>query len=161
QLVHAHFGKKRGVYLGEVIDVRPDGVVVRLEAPVKPGDGVVFDAAQPEETEEGGRVYEVRSHALAHLRSGLNLLTFGRGDINLERVHTGNKVWKTSDPELERHLRRSFEGDTPKFQRPLTMEVHGSAGQGLTLLIRDELGHIVRLTSNVPLAHAHNQPLTT
>ncbi|HEY9620601.1 MAG TPA: peptidase U32 family protein, partial [Crinalium sp.] len=43
ELVHARFGKKRGVYLGEVTRVRNEQVAVRLEAPLKPGDGVVFD----------------------------------------------------------------------------------------------------------------------
>ena len=61
QLVHARFGKKRGVYLGEVARVLREGVTLRLEGPLKPGDGVVFDAGRPEENEEGGRVYEVRS----------------------------------------------------------------------------------------------------
>ena len=59
QLVHARFGKKRGVYLGEVARVLRDGVLIRLEGPLKPGDGVVFDAGKPEENEEGGRVYEI------------------------------------------------------------------------------------------------------
>ncbi len=53
QLVHARFGKKRGVYLGEVTRVLRDAVVVQLEGPLKPGDGVVFDAGQPEETGRG------------------------------------------------------------------------------------------------------------
>ena len=61
QLVHARFGKKRGVFLGEVTRVLRDAVVtVELEGPLKPGDGVVFDAGKPEEKEEGGRVYEVQ-----------------------------------------------------------------------------------------------------
>src|SRR5581483_9893891 len=34
QLVHARFGKKRGVYLGEVTRVLRDGVVVRLTGPL-------------------------------------------------------------------------------------------------------------------------------
>ena len=36
-----------------------NGVAMKLEAPLKPGDGVVFDAGQPDEDEEGGRVYEM------------------------------------------------------------------------------------------------------
>ena len=40
KLVHARFGKKRGVFLGEVKRVLRDGVVVNLAAPLKPGDGV-------------------------------------------------------------------------------------------------------------------------
>ena len=65
QLVHARFGKKRGVFLGEVSRVEGERVCVDLQAPLKPGDGVVFDAGHPEEEEEGGRVYEVADSAEA------------------------------------------------------------------------------------------------
>ncbi len=59
-LVHAPFGKKRGVYLGKVLEVQREGILVLLEGPLKRGDGLVFDAGKPEEKEEGGRVYEIR-----------------------------------------------------------------------------------------------------
>src|ERR1039457_891006 len=39
KLVHARFGKKRGVFLGEVKKIVRDGVIVNLAAPVKLGDG--------------------------------------------------------------------------------------------------------------------------
>src|SRR5438093_2977903 len=60
ELVHARFGKKRGVFLGDVTDIRGEKVFVELQAALKAGDGVVFDAGHPEEKEEGGRVYEVK-----------------------------------------------------------------------------------------------------
>ncbi|HTD85440.1 MAG TPA: peptidase U32 family protein, partial [Candidatus Binatia bacterium] len=41
ELVHARFGKKRGVYLGAVKRIDGERVVLKLEAPLKPGDGVV------------------------------------------------------------------------------------------------------------------------
>lgn len=150
KLVHARFGKKRGVYLGEVKKVLRDGVMVNLQAPLKPGDGIVFDAGRPEEKEEGGRVYEV---ADASLR-------FGHGDIDFSRIHVGDKIWKTDDPELDKRLRQSFEGDTAKFQRPVEMEVHGLVGKPLTLILRDELGHVVQVESAMPLARAEKVPLT-
>lgn len=154
-LVHARFGKKRGVYLGEVSRVEGARVVLRLEAPLKPGDGIVFDAGQPDQPEEGGRVYQLAASG-AETR-----LSFGHGDINFQRVHPGDKVWKTSDPELDRKLRQTFAGDTPKFQRRLDFEVHGATGQPLTLIAQDEQGHVVRVDSAMPLAAAEKQPLTT
>jgi putative protease len=66
QLVHGRFGKKRGVFLGEVSRIEGERVCIELQAPVKPGDGVVFDAGHPEAEEQGGRVYEVQS-----LKSGV------------------------------------------------------------------------------------------
>jgi putative protease len=176
ELVHARFGKKRGVLLGEVMRVQRDQVFVRLQAPLKPGDGVVFDAGHPEQKEEGGRVYEVTvgpgsslSRSARREPSGTArmpvqqseaALSFGRGDIDFNRVHVGDKVWKTSDPELDRRLRQTFEGDEPKYQRPVQMEVHGRAGGPLTLIARDGCGHVVQILSNFPLAAADNQPLT-
>jgi putative protease len=88
-------------------------------------------------------------------------LRFGHGNIDFPRVHIGDKLWKTDDPELNRRLRRSFEGDTPKFQQSVEVEVHGAAGGPLTLIVRDESGHVVQLDSTGPLARAEKQPLTT
>jgi putative protease len=59
-LVHARFGKKRGVYLGEVSRVGHEMVEARVAGALKPGDGVVFDAGHPAEPEEGGRIYEIK-----------------------------------------------------------------------------------------------------
>ncbi|MGB7749208.1 MAG: DUF3656 domain-containing protein [Verrucomicrobiia bacterium] len=161
QLVHARFGKKRGVYLGEVARVLRDGVTIRLEGPLKPGDGVVFDAGKPEEDEEGGRVYEVHSPQSTVQGSQSVELCFGHGDINFSRVHVGDKLWKTSDPELDRRLRQSFEGEAPKFQRPIEIEVHGVAGKPLTLIAHDEFGNVAKVESSMHLAKAEKQPLTT
>jgi putative protease len=155
ELVHARFGKKRGVYLGEVVRIHNDQVTVRLQAPIKPGDGLVFDSGHPEAKEEGGRVYAVEQ------RGQEAVLTFGRRDLNLRRVHVGDKLWKTSDPELDRQLRQSFAGENPQFQRPIQLEVQGEVGQPLIAIARDELGHVVQVESSVPLETAHTKPLTT
>lgn len=158
-LVHARFGKKRGVYLGEVKRVLREAVILELEGPLKPGDGVVFDAGRPEEKEEGGRVYEVRSPK-SESQNRVEL-RFGHGDLDFARIHVGDKLWKTDDPELNRRLRQSYAGEAPKFQRAIEMEVHGLAGGSLTLIVRDEFGHLGKVASAMPLAQADNQPLTT
>ena len=167
-LVHARFGKKRGVYLGEVSRVDHERVEVRLAGPLKPGDGIVFDAGHPEEQEEGGRVYQIREMRKAAPGAGdgsgdprLVELRFGRGDLNFKRIHIGDKLWKTSDPELDRRLRQSFSGETPRFQRSISIEAHGRAGRPATLIARDEIGNVVRVDSALPLVTATKQPLTT
>lgn len=159
-LVHGRFGKKRGVYLGEVTRVQRDAVVVKLEGPLKPGDGVVFDAGKPEEDEEGGRVYEISNLPSQISNSCHALLRFGLGDIDFKRIHAGDKLWKTDDPELNRRLRQSFAGDAPRYQRTIDMEIHGAAGHALTLMARDEQGHVAKVASTMPLARAEKQPLT-
>jgi U32 family peptidase len=169
ELVHARFGKKRGVYLGEVKRIEGERVVIGRadfhvrpgaggtapsQIPLKPGDGVVFDAGHPDQEEEGGRVYEViqRKHDA--------VLSFGRGDINFKRVQIGDKVWKTSDPDLDRRLRQTFSGAQPNFQRPISIEVHGHAGAPATIIARDELGNVAKATSSMHLTQAQRQPLS-
>ena len=160
KLVHARFGKKRGVFLGEVKKIIRDGVIVNLAAPVKPGDGVVFDAGRPDEKEEGGRIYEIEKQKAESGNGQLFELRFGYGDVDFLRVHIGDKIWKTNDPELDKRLRQSFEGDAIRFQRPIEIEVHGLAGKPLTVIARDEEGHVVHIGSAMPLAKAKKKPLT-
>src|ERR1019366_1653752 len=109
--------------------IEGERVCVNLQAPLKPGDGVVFDAGHPEAEEQGGRVYEVKVGQASRLSTASRnppsatdgtggtpvLLSFGWGDIDLNRIHVGDKLWKTSDPELDRRLRQSFADDTPRF----------------------------------------------
>ncbi len=160
KLVHARFGKKRGVFLGEVRRVLRDGVVVKLESPLKPGDGVVFDAGRPEAREEGGRIYEIGQWKVESGNRQMVELRFGHGDIDFSRVHAGDKLWKTDDPELNRRLRHSFAGDAPKFQRPIEIEVHGHAGTPLSVIARDEFGNVAKAESAMRLAKAKKLPLT-
>jgi putative protease len=162
QLVHARFGKKRGVFLGEVARVQGENVALNLQAPLKPGDGVVFDAGRPDEKEEGGRVYGIQNSKfkIQNSEAEESVLEFGYGNIDFNRVHVGDKLWKTNDAELDKHLRQSFAGDTPRFQRPVEMEVHGLAGRPLTLIARDESGNVAKVESAMPLAKAEKVPLT-
>ncbi|AUT01760.1 peptidase U32 [Nostoc sp. CENA543] len=155
ELVHARFGKKRGVYLGEVTRIRNEQVTVQLAAPLKAGDGVVFDCGHPEAKEEGGRVYEV-------IQKGQDaVLTFGRGNVNFRRVHVGDKLWKTSDPELDKQLRQSYAGENPQFQRPIDVEIYGEVGEGLIAIARDAVGNILKVASEITLTPAHTKPLDT
>jgi putative protease len=155
ELAHARFGTKRGVFLGTVTRVGTDHVALRLEGPLKPGDGLVFDAGNPETKEEGGRVYQVQT------RGTETVLRFGHGDIDFSRVQPGHRIWKTNDPELDRRLRQSYEGDKVRFRRPLHLEVHGHAGAPLTVIAADEEGHVVRIASAAPLVPAEKLPLGT
>jgi len=155
ELAHARFGTKRGVYLGRVTQVGSDRVTLRLEGPAKPGDGIVFDAGRPDEKEEGGRIYYLDAY------HGETVLRFGEGDINFARVHLGDRIWKTNDPALDRRVRQTFEGDQIRFRREIILEVHGHAGTPLTLIARDQAGHIAQADSATLLARAENQPLTS
>ncbi len=153
-LVHARFGKKRGVYLGRVIKIAGYQVTILAQAPVKPGDGIVFDCGHPEQREQGGRIYTVTQ------RGQEVTLTFGKGAIEFSQIHTGDRIWKTSDPELDKQIRQSYEQEN-HFTRSIDLEIHGAAGELLVVIATDRQGRIVQVESVMPLVAAHSKPLTT
>jgi putative protease len=152
-LVHARFGTKRGVYLGEVARVAAPTVWLRSAAPVKPGDGIVFDAGRPDLGEEGGRIHGVNT------QNGETALRFGREDVDFARVRPGDRIWKTSDPVLTKRLHATFAGEKIRRRESVHLSAHGHAGAPLTLEIRDEQGRAARAESTVPLQPAVSQPL--
>ncbi|MBT9311474.1 U32 family peptidase [Leptothoe kymatousa] len=154
ELVHARFAKKRGVYLGDVERVTKHQVELKTTIPVKAGDGIVFDSGHPD-TDQGGRIYGVEQR-------GRNIcLSFGKHSMNLRRVQPGQKVWKTSDPELEKTLRQSYRVEQPAVQQPIDIEVHGVAGEPVVAIATDPQGHIAQAASEKVLETARNKPLTT
>ncbi|MEM9566786.1 MAG: U32 family peptidase [Cyanobacteria bacterium P01_E01_bin.34] len=159
ELVHARFGKKRGVYLGRVSKIKGKKIAIQLEAPLKAGDGVVFDCGTPQQNEEGGRIYSVQETGQSNKVGKLAWIGFGRDAVDWRRVHVGDRLWKTSDPELERSIRHSFAGDAPKFSRPIDCDVFGEVGEPLTIVARDRIGHTVTIQSEMPLVEAHSTPL--
>ncbi len=164
KLLDGTFPKKRGVYLGTVKKVLKDAVICDLEAPLKRGDGIVFDAGRPEGKEEGGRVYDLRirgEKVAGEIPSGLIEIVPGRHDVNLTKVKVGNKIWKTSDQELENRLRKTYEGELTYQLFPVTIEATGEMGQPLVTKWTDVVnGHSVIVRSEVELEKAVKRPLT-
>jgi putative protease len=155
QLVHARYGKKRGVFLGLVTAIGPTWLDVKLEAPVSPGDGIVIDAGGDTDREQGGRVYQVTRQ-----QGGTARLSFEYGKIRFGEIEAGNRIWKTDDPQLNRELRKSWSGGITKAKRPLVIVVSGRAGR--PLLIEGRVGKLTAtIQSNMPLVPAENRPLTT
>ena len=154
QLVHARFGKKRGAFLGKVIDVGTNGVTMRLEGPLKPGDGVVFDQGKPAEREQGGFV-----HGLEPARAGLTFIRFGREDVDWSLVAPGAILWKTKDQELDKRLHDSWDREKPNYRRAVNVRVIGRQAQPLRVEFNDGEGHVVAADSTMPCALAEKRPL--
>ncbi|MGZ0707717.1 peptidase U32 family protein [Coraliomargarita sp. W4R53] len=153
KLVHARFGKKRGLRLGVIDRIEREGIWLRLEHPLKAGDGVVVDRGRPDEHEEGGRITSVDTD------SEQSFIRFFQGSINWKRVEPGQVVYKTSDPALDKSLRQSFEVEQPNYKRPIHATVTGKVGAPLTLTLRDDEGHIAQAQSEPELQAARNKPL--
>ncbi|MFD1776564.1 U32 family peptidase [Paenibacillus rhizophilus] len=166
KLVDGTFPKSRGVYLGTVEQILRDGVVCRIEAPVKRGDGIVFDAGDPTKKEEGGRIYDLR-------RKGVKLegeaqegwivdIVPGRSDVNLDRLHVGDRIWKTNDPALDKALRQTYETEKPYRVFPVHVKAAGRAGEPLATWWTDvQKGVTVRVDSELMLETANKRPMDT
>ena len=152
-LVHGRYAKKRGVYCGEVIKTEGEKVYAKLRSTIAVGDGLVIEnkVANPESA--GGRVRFVDQTPKAHI---LGLKSSG----DLSRIHAGAQIWKTSDPSLERQWRQSFQGETPRFRRPLIVRIQGSIGESLRATVIDELGNEASDSTALPLEEANRRPLT-
>ncbi len=148
QLVGARYGKKRGPYVGEVVRVinRDTLELDALHIAMKPGDGVVFENLANTNDEQGGSVYEMQG----------NVLSFRHGLLRMDALPVGTRVYKTSDPALNRLLRQSFENDIPlRKQHRLTLHVTGKTGMPLRV---ESEGRVVE--STMPLQVALKRPLT-
>lgn len=167
-VVEGRFPKKRGLALGRVVGVSRRGVRVALDGPVRPGDGVVFDAGTPDREEQGGRVYLL-------LRDGERIdafepmdeaalpveceLTFGDGVVDTRRVHPGDRVWKTSDPRLDAELATSWEGDVVHHRRPVRALVRGAVDAPLVVRFEDEEGLVGQAIDTAPAEAARKHAL--
>lgn len=162
-LVEGTYPKSRGVYLGRVKEVLRDGVLCELEAPLKRGDGIVFDAGDPTQKEEGGRVYDLRRKGRkleGEAPGGLIEIIPGRNDVALGRVHVGDRVWKTNDPHLDKRLRQTFETDKPYRTFPVKVKAIAALGQPLKTRWTDlRTGAAVQVDSEVPLERALKRPM--
>ncbi|RUS43097.1 U32 family peptidase [Cohnella sp. AR92] len=164
QLVDGTFPKSRGVYLGRVEKILRDSVVCSIEAPLKRGDGLVFDAGDPTKKEEGGRVYDLRrggSKLEGEIPEGNRIeIVMGRNDVDLTRLHEGDRIWKTSDPALDRRLRGTFETEKPYRVFPAAVTVEGREGSPLRTIWTDlDKGTTVVVQSAMPLEKAEKRPL--
>jgi putative protease len=147
--------KKRGVFLGQVQGVRGKRVAITLEAPLKPGDGIVYDYGKPQDDEPGGRISGV-------WRRNVRVDQADRPDAVEFEVwecpppQPGWKVWKTSDPGMYRALRATFE-KTTQARVPIDAQVEAE-GDLLRVSFSDGV-HRVRGETG-PLQVAEKRPLT-
>jgi putative protease len=127
-LTHGRFGKKRGPLLGTIAAAGHGWIRLadRTAIPIAPGDGVVFDAGENRDLEQGARIWKIEG----------DLLIFHRtySGINFERIKPGHTLYKTSDPKLESEIRRFWQNARPAPRKtPLYLTASGRPGQPLAL----------------------------
>lgn len=151
ELVGARYAKKRGAFLGHVLRTAPDALWIEVAQGVRiqPGDGIVIDTGGDTDREQGGRVARVDGP----------WISFEPGRIDTSMVPRQARVWKTSDPALDRRLRATFQGRLePRGERlrKIDLRVSGRAGEPLLLSC---CGLSVR--SGAVLQNARSRPMNT
>lgn len=127
--------RHRGVLCGRVAQVYKDRVLITPTdteevAPLKAGDGLVFDAADwrsPQLKEEGGHLY-----AAARVGNQLEL-RFGNREINFDRIRPGDWVWRTFDVNTTKAAKPFTQAHTPVYKQPLQVRVIAEVGQPLEI----------------------------
>ncbi|MDR3701344.1 MAG: DUF3656 domain-containing protein [Candidatus Sulfopaludibacter sp.] len=160
-VVNGRAPRHRGVPMGSVARVTRDSVLVdagdaHAIAPLKAGDGVVFDAAgwrSPEDPEEGGRVFQVAQ------TEGKLELRFGNGVLNASRIRRGDWIWRTHDPTLDKVVRPYLEATAPLRKQPVSVKAIAREGQSLQTEWSVN-GASVLVESAQPLGRAANRALT-
>ncbi|BCU76765.1 U32 family peptidase [Luteolibacter sp. LG18] len=127
-LVHGRFGKKRGPLLGEIARCGPGWVELKDDPaiPLAAGDGVVFDAGEDRNEEQGARIWKIENGCLLFHRS--------HSGLDFDRIRPGQTLYKTSDPRLESEIRRFWQNAKLQEQKiPLHLVVTGQPGEPLVL----------------------------
>ena len=152
-LTHGKFGKKRGPLLGTIIDCGPGWIKLgnMTGVPFTAGDGVVFDAGENRDLEQGARIWVLEGDRL------IFHLTYS--GINFDRIKPGQTLYKTSDPKLDSELRRFWQNTRPAEKKtPVHFVVTGKPGEPLTVTtVHDQ--RTFSQSSAMPLLEADKHPL--
>jgi putative protease len=163
-LTHGKFGKKRGPFLGTIIEaqngwIRLDTPPSRQTPPLKAGDGIVFDAGENRDLEQGASIWKIENDRIIFHR------TFS--GINFDRIRPGVTLYKTADPALESEIRKFWQTAKPKIKRtPIHLTLTGKAGEPLSCgcpvpgQAVNNPSRVV-ISTTIPLEPAANHPLTT
>jgi putative protease len=164
-LTHGRFGKKRGPFLGTIIEaqngwIRLDTPPSEQTPPLKAGDGIVFDAGENRDLEQGASIWKIENDRIIFHR------TFS--GINFDRIRPGVTLYKTADPALESEIRKFWQNAKPALKKtPLHLTVSGKPGEQLTCscpVPGQAVGTPSRgatASTTIPLTEATNHPLTT
>ncbi len=163
-LTHGKFGKKRGPFLGTIIEaqngwIRLDTPPSRQTPPLKAGDGIVFDAGENRDLEQGASIWKIENDRIIFHR------TFS--GINFDRIRPGVTLYKTADPALESEIRKFWQTAKPKIKRtPIHLTLTGKPGEPLSCACPVPGQSVnnpsrVVITTTIPLSEATNHPLTT
>ena len=159
-LTHGKFGKKRGPFLGTITEaqngwIRLDTPPSAQTPPLKAGDGIVFDAGENRDLEQGASIWKIENDRIVFHKSF--------SSINWSRIRPGITLYKTADPALDSEIRKFWKNAKPSLSKtPLHITITGQPGQALTAQATTKNSENPS-TAQTPihLTEATKHPLTT
>ncbi|WP_338826685.1 DUF3656 domain-containing U32 family peptidase [Neomoorella thermoacetica] len=144
----------RGLYLGRAGRRQGERWLVRLEAPLRRGDGLDVWVSR------GGHQGIVVHHIWQEGREVPQALPGTTVALELPpATRPGDRIFKTSDVELLEEVRRTYTSPREEPRVPLTMAVRGRPGDPLELEVVDPGGNRVQARTAVAAAVAKRHPL--
>ncbi|MDP4625954.1 MAG: U32 family peptidase [Akkermansiaceae bacterium] len=153
-LTHGKFGKKRGPFLGTIIEaqngwIRLDTPPSEQTPPLKAGDGIVFDAGENRDLEQGASIWKIENDRIIFHRT--------YSGINFNRIRPGITLYKTADPALESSIRKFWQTAKPNLKKsPLHLTITGQPGEPLTLST-----DTTSVSTAIQISEASTRPLST
>lgn len=146
----------RGTRLGRVVEARAGRLVLKLEAPLSPGDGIEIWTSKGREGISVRRIYDqTGKQEIASALAGETVQLDFTGS-----VHHGDRIFKTNDAELMGKARLSMREGKEARRNPLKFTISGSQGQRLMLKASDGERQVT-IQSQMPAEEAMNKPLTS
>ena len=180
ELVDGSFSNHHGEFIGTVVQVDRNGVIVELEdKPVPctllPGDGILFEEyrAEPEPRQTGSRLYKATFQQVGRRGRSANTdpgtkagvtsaqvrLEFGR-EFNLRKVSYGMKAYRNDSPALEKELHKTFTDKSFAKHIPVCMTLEGKIGEPLKLTITAQATSSNVIASEAKQSTSDNRAVT-
>ncbi len=164
RLVDGRWSKKRGPLIARLAGRERGGwLLLRAEGPsgaaaadpplLKPGDGVVLELPSSDPlrppAELGGRVMAVQTRG-----SGLLAIRLGPERVDTTALPPDAPCWLSSDPALERQLRKQAQRPLPERPAELRLLVRGRLGEPLQLGVIQANGALAPGTTPGPMVES-------
>lgn len=147
KLVPADYQAHRGIFLGEIVQVKKDRLVIRSQRELRAGVGLFF---LKDQKQLGATVFQV-------LSSHQDLYDLTLHKANYSDYQEGMKAYLNSDPKTDERLKKSFTQPEMLKRIPVTIEVHAHLGEPLKIVVSDGETQISFLSEDLVEAPLKNE----
>jgi putative protease len=165
RLVEGRGCDHRGTLAGSSQGIRTERgktcVVVRAEAPLARGDGILVEGGLAGKGEIGGRIWQlfVDRREVESVEAGQTASIWLGPDRDLGSAPAGRRVWKTSDPGAEKVIRGRLEREPHRVG--IQVRISGAIGEQPVFEATSARGARACVRGDTALERATSRPLTS